>query len=366
MACGIPLVGARPTLSNPSTSPDVAELHEEVLRLPPARRTGSNVLGNALLFVAILSAALVAIYVMNKGKEAEHNPFNGPPPMGMGASASASARSTETADTPVSPATASGLAGQVSLADVVKEQPNGAVLFVVVRTAGGPTRGPPLAVRRIDSPAFPVSFRIGPSDVMMQGMPFTGPFDVYARLDADGNAMTKSPTDLEAPPLRGITDGAVDLALVLGGDTASPPSSAVPDVAVPDVAAPDVAAPAARNAKTAGRVLGTVTLAPELSRSASGGTLFIILRNSAAAGPPVAVRKVDHPTFPLPFSIGPEDAMFSGTPLVGPFDITARLDQDGDAMTKTQGDILSSVGASNVRPEDTDEHPAQIVLDKRL
>lgn len=86
-------------------------------------------------------------------------------------------------------------------------------LFVIIRNAGV-GRGPPLAVKKIDNPKFPQAFQVGPGDVMMKGMPFNGPFDVQARLDADGNAMTKAPGDIHSASSSGAKPGDnVDLVL---------------------------------------------------------------------------------------------------------------------------------------------------------
>jgi hypothetical protein len=81
------------------------------------------------------------------------------------------------------------------------------VLFVIARSGAG---GPPLAVKRLAVGPFPIEFEIGPADVMMQGRPFVGPITLSARVDRDGNAMTREPNEplaeLTAPVEPG-TDG---------------------------------------------------------------------------------------------------------------------------------------------------------------
>jgi hypothetical protein len=62
------------------------------------------------------------------------------------------------------------------------------VLFVIARSQGG---GPPLAVKRLAIGPFPLEFEIGPEDVMIQGLPFAGPITLTARIDRDGNPMTR-------------------------------------------------------------------------------------------------------------------------------------------------------------------------------
>jgi hypothetical protein len=57
-----------------------------------------------------------------------------------------------------------------------------------------------------------MQFSIGPDDRMNQSMPFAGELLITARVDTDGNAMTRSPGDLQgasetpnAPGDRGVT-----------------------------------------------------------------------------------------------------------------------------------------------------------------
>jgi hypothetical protein len=74
--------------------------------------------------------------------------------------------------------------------------PAGAVVFVMARPAGVET-GPPVASARLPAGSFPAEFRIGPENLMIGGA-FPGQVTLMARLDGDGNAMTKAPTDLYA------------------------------------------------------------------------------------------------------------------------------------------------------------------------
>jgi cytochrome c-type biogenesis protein CcmH len=70
-----------------------------------------------------------------------------------------------------------------------------AALFIIARPAGGPG-GPPLAVKKIDKPAFPLSYSLGQENVMMQGTPFSGKVNITVRLDKDGNPTTRGAGDL--------------------------------------------------------------------------------------------------------------------------------------------------------------------------
>jgi tetratricopeptide (TPR) repeat protein len=76
-----------------------------------------------------------------------------------------------------------------------KSSPN-AVLFVIARAAGQ-TAGPPAAVKRIMSPTFPLEIDLTTADSMM-GQPLPATIRIEARLDSDGDAMTKSPSDPHA------------------------------------------------------------------------------------------------------------------------------------------------------------------------
>jgi hypothetical protein len=114
-------------------------------------------------------------------------PPRGAPPMGAG----------------TAPASGDPVRGTVEIADALRERVRpGGVLFVIARGEGG---GPPLAVKRIVDPGFPLEFEIGPADRMIEQMPFAGPLRLSARLDADGNATTRNPGDLQ-----GAAPGAVE------------------------------------------------------------------------------------------------------------------------------------------------------------
>ncbi len=107
---------------------------------------------------------------------------------------------------------------------------------------------------------------------------------------------------------------------------------------------------AAGGAGTAGAVpgddaepmLGTVRVSDELaSRIPPGATLFVFARTQPGM-PPTAAKKIDGASFPLTFSLGPEDRMIAQFPFEGPFTINARIDADGNAMTRNPGDLQGS------------------------
>jgi len=88
---------------------------------------------------------------------------------------------------------AASVRGEVHLAEGVRPA-SGSVLFVIARKRGV-QGGPPLAVARIDNPRFPQPFELGPDQVMIPSLRFEGPVSITARLDADGNAMTREASD---------------------------------------------------------------------------------------------------------------------------------------------------------------------------
>jgi hypothetical protein len=224
----------------------------------------------------------------------------------------------------------------------------GGVLFLIARR--GP--GPPVAVQRVGEPRFPLRFSIGPSDRMIQGIPFAGPLELEARLDSDGEATSRSPDDLEGQARGGFQPGAtgVDIVLVPRGGPAQA-ATAVP-----------AATAAARPAADAQPIRGVIRVSPELAgRMPQGAVLFLIAR-VGAGGPPLAVQRIMGPSFPHEFSIGPDDRMIKARPFSGAIQLTARLDLDGNAMSRSPGDLQGSARAAHA-PGDSG---VEIVLDQLL
>jgi hypothetical protein len=105
------------------------------------------------------------------------------------------------------------ITGTVSLADTLDAPvPSGAVLFIIARRGAG---GPPLAVKRVPKPSFPLEFTLGPEDRMIQAMPFEGPIQISARVDADGNATSRDPGDLQGDAPGSVDPGATGVQVVI-------------------------------------------------------------------------------------------------------------------------------------------------------
>jgi cytochrome c-type biogenesis protein CcmH len=105
------------------------------------------------------------------------------------------------------------------------------------------------------------------------------------------------------------------------------------------------------------QISGTITIDPKLKEAVSPQfALFIIARSAeGGGGPPLAVKKVERPVFPLSYSLGAENVMMQGRPFTGKVTVVARLDKDGNAASRGPGDLTGEyknnpveVGAKNV------------------
>jgi hypothetical protein len=75
--------------------------------------------------------------------------------------------------------------------------------------------GPPLAVKKIVDPTFPVPFALGPDDVMVQGALFAGEVTLVARLKRDGRVGAAVRGDLEGAAAGSVSVGTVDARITL-------------------------------------------------------------------------------------------------------------------------------------------------------
>lgn len=113
----------------------------------------------------------------------------------------------------------------------------------------------------------------------------------------------------------------------------------------PETAA--AAAPAAAPAGSSAKMVVVVDLAKGVSVSPEA-VLFVIVREAGfEAGPPVAVKRLAAPLFPVTVTISELDSM-AGESLPGLVRIDARIDSDGDPLTKDPNDPVAN--EDNVRP----------------
>lgn len=124
----------------------------------------------------------------------------------------------ETAEAHAEPAppaegAADAVTGTVDLAPARRASvPAGATLFIVVR-AEGEQAGAPVAAKRLAAGSWPVAFRVGAADSMMGGT-LPARLRIEARVDGDGDPLTRDPTD-PAGSLDGVALGSERLRLVL-------------------------------------------------------------------------------------------------------------------------------------------------------
>ena len=103
------------------------------------------------------------------------------------------------------------LSGTLRLADGLEARP-GSILFLIARRGAA---GPPLAVKRVADPSFPLDFTIGPDDRMIEAMPFAGPLQLSARVDGDGDASSREPGDLQGSASGTYDPGATGIDLLI-------------------------------------------------------------------------------------------------------------------------------------------------------
>lgn len=103
------------------------------------------------------------------------------------------------------------VSGTISLVSTLSGRHSSAdALFIIARRSSDKQI---VAVRKEESVRFPFAFRISGADAMVAGTPFTGPFDITARLSKSGDAMPAR-GDVEGTT-RGIALGAKDAAITL-------------------------------------------------------------------------------------------------------------------------------------------------------
>lgn len=115
------------------------------------------------------------------------------------------------------------------------------------------------------------------------------------------------------------------------------------------------AAPAATSAAGSSSSVVVVVDLPKGMTVPQDAMLFVIAREAGfATGPPIAVKRVAAVNFPITVTLSGNDSM-SGESLPGLLRIDARVDRDGDPMSKDPKDPVAS--EDNVRPG-----PGQVLL----
>jgi hypothetical protein len=105
-------------------------------------------------------------------------------------------------------------------------------------------------------------------------------------------------------------------------------------------------------------IKGVIKIHPKAAdRAKPGGAIFVVVKRADASGQPtgspLAVDKLTWQKDELAFELTEKQAMIAGTELIGDVVITARYDQDGDALSKQPGDIVGQmrlkIPADNVK-----------------
>jgi len=90
-------------------------------------------------------------------------------------------------------------------------------------------------------------------------------------------------------------------------------------------------------------VSGALALAPSVKEHVQpGDVIFLTARadDGTEKGPIVAVKKLEAGAWPQAFELDGRDAMQGGTKFAGKIVLTARVDKDGDPISKNAGDVL--------------------------
>jgi hypothetical protein len=261
---------------------------------------------------------------------------------------------------------AAPIEGTIELApELAGSIPPGAVLFLM---AHGEAGGSLVAAQRIPAESFPIAFSIGSADHMMVAGSFAGALRISARIDTDGNAATRDAGDLlgsavqsHQPGDRGVvvlisevqtgeSTAAASRAAATGAASAvieTERAAAAPPATASGTTSAATGAPAAATGATSAAIEGTIELAPDLAGRVPPGAVLYLIAKTAQGGPPLAVVRLANPSFPMQFSIGPDNRMNQSMPFAGELLITARVDGDGSAMTRNPGDLQGASGSTH-------------------
>ncbi len=100
----------------------------------------------------------------------------------------------------------------------------------------------------------------------------------------------------------------------------------------------------AKPALTPGVIRGTIDVAPELAAQVGPGDSLFIAARKGQGGPPLAVARLSLAPFPIAFELTRDNVMVAGAgELDGVVELTVRIDKDGDAMTRTPGDLFAKL-----------------------
>lgn len=92
-------------------------------------------------------------------------------------------------------------------------------------------------------------------------------------------------------------------------------------------------------------VSGTITLDPAATDAAAKGAVLYVSARDPAGGPPLLAKKLPVGPFPMDFTLTTADRppMGGPRPLPAAFDLTVRIDFDGNAMSKDPGEPIATM-----------------------
>lgn len=124
----------------------------------------------------------------------------------------------------------------------------------------------------------------------------------------------------------------------------------VPPGTPPPASAPSAAPAPAPGGGAAGAqtITGMITLAPARKADVTPtDVVYLVARrvadNPGARGSLVAVKRFTASSFPIEFSLSQADMMFKNGAFEGDLTLAARVDKDGDPITRKKGDVFGTV-----------------------
>ncbi len=226
---------------------------------------------------------------------------------------------------------AAPIEGVIELApELAGSVPPNAVLFLMAHGGAG---GSLVAAQRLAAQRFPIAFSIGSADHMMAAGSFSGPLRISVRVDTDGDAATRDAGDLLGSSAQTHQPGDRGVVVLISGVQAAESATGAP--------------PAAATGATSAAIEGTLELAPDLAGRVPPGAVLFVIARTAPSGPPLAVVRVASRSFPVRFSIGPDDRMIQSMPFAGEIRISALVDADGNAVTRSPGDLQGTAETPN-------------------
>jgi hypothetical protein len=300
------------------------------------------VLGGALLMVVA-----VVVLIINDANEREDAAANNPT---MGGHSHGGGGGGNPPPEMVQGSDGSGpmdISGVITLSpEMLKVAPSARAIYIIARSPDQPA-GMPIAAVKLPASMKPIPYAIGPADVMNPEVPFSGPIQLSARWDTDGEASSKLPTDIIGGPEKNpVSPGSKGVDIILDTQLGA---AGVKDPTKP------AQAPASAPAAGGGlRIEGTITLDDSLKDLTPDGGFFFIIAYPAGVqgGPPLAVRKINASAEPTPFALGPEHMMGEGN-FDQPMSLKVRWDQDGVTGMEA-GDLLGGALEDPVKPGSRD------------